>query len=173
MEATETFENLLLQLKQSQLNFKLELSPFSAHISVKKSFIKDKTGKPLPPPTLKTVELQQNYNLQQEIRMLQQKLYSLEKATEVVKLERANAVDDADECHRVNLNLLSEIMHLKSQLVCVKTEELEVSVVTGKAQPIEDIRNELFEKSKKLEDIIDQNKNYKTEVKHLNGKHGK
>jgi hypothetical protein len=37
MDAKSNFDNILSQLEQSQLNFKLELSPFSALISVKKS----------------------------------------------------------------------------------------------------------------------------------------
>ena len=45
MEAPAVFENILQQIQTSNLNFKLELSPFSANISMKKSFIRSKAGK--------------------------------------------------------------------------------------------------------------------------------
>ena len=49
MEAYSVFENMLKKVKNSNLNYKLELSPFSAKISLKKSFIRDKSGIPLLP----------------------------------------------------------------------------------------------------------------------------
>ena len=49
MDAKTIFENLLQQIQYSNLNFKLELSPFSANISLKKSFIRNKSGIPLLP----------------------------------------------------------------------------------------------------------------------------
>ena len=50
MEASTTFENIIQQIQNSHLNFKLELSPFSANISLKKSFIRNKAGIVLSPP---------------------------------------------------------------------------------------------------------------------------
>ena len=47
MAASQTFESLIDQVKNSNLNFHLQQSPFSAVISIKKSYIKDKSGVPL------------------------------------------------------------------------------------------------------------------------------
>ena len=47
MVATRTFENILHQIQSSNLNFQLQLSPFAANISLKKSLVRDKTGAPL------------------------------------------------------------------------------------------------------------------------------
>ena len=44
MEASQQFEDILDAVMGSQLNYQLQLSPFSATISVKKSFAKDKFG---------------------------------------------------------------------------------------------------------------------------------
>ena len=53
MLATESFNNILQQVQTSCLNFHLQISPFSAVISIKKSLIRDKSGDVmLPPPTL-------------------------------------------------------------------------------------------------------------------------
>ena len=49
MMAAETFENIIFQIQNSNLNFKLNLSPFAANISLKKSLVKNKSGIPLLP----------------------------------------------------------------------------------------------------------------------------
>ena len=48
MIAEHTFDSILQQIKNSNLNFQLQLSPFSANISLKKSPIKDQAGVPIP-----------------------------------------------------------------------------------------------------------------------------
>ena len=52
MAASKAFDHVLQQVTSSSLNFQLQLSPFSAVISLKKSFVKDKDGIPkqLTPP---------------------------------------------------------------------------------------------------------------------------
>ena len=50
MCATEVFNSILSQIQISNLNFQLQLSPFSAQISLRKSFVKDRTGAFLLPP---------------------------------------------------------------------------------------------------------------------------
>ena len=50
MAANQAFENLLSQVQSSCLNFKIELSPFSATIFLKKSFIKNQNGVYVHPP---------------------------------------------------------------------------------------------------------------------------
>ena len=49
MFASKTFDNILNSIKDSNLNFHLQLSPFSAIISLKKSLVCDKLGTPLLP----------------------------------------------------------------------------------------------------------------------------
>ena len=49
MDATQTLEDLIYQVQHSCLNYKIELSPFSATILLKKSFITDKNGQPCKP----------------------------------------------------------------------------------------------------------------------------
>ena len=50
MTANQAFENVLCQVQSSCLNFKIEISPFSATIFLKKSFIKNQHGVYLRPP---------------------------------------------------------------------------------------------------------------------------
>ena len=48
MAASRIFDNILEQIQSSNLNFHLQVSPFSAVISLKKSLVKDKSGNLLP-----------------------------------------------------------------------------------------------------------------------------
>ena len=49
--ASQVFEKVLQEVQVSNLNFQLQVSPFSALISIKKSFVKEKDGTVrLPPP---------------------------------------------------------------------------------------------------------------------------
>ena len=50
MAAAKAFDKILDDVKTSNLNFCLQLSPFSATISLKKTLVKDKAGLYLYPP---------------------------------------------------------------------------------------------------------------------------
>jgi hypothetical protein len=51
MFAKRSFDSILEQVQASNLNFQLQISPFSATISLKKTLIKDKLGNLLLPPS--------------------------------------------------------------------------------------------------------------------------
>ena len=95
MEASNTFKNLLQQVKCSHLNFKLELSPFSAVISLKKSFIKDKIGNTILPPSSES-------SLREENKTLSQKILHQENVLQSLKTEYERAVDECKAVHKVN-----------------------------------------------------------------------
>ena len=48
MVASRTFHSIIQQIQSSNLNFQLQLSPFSANLSLKKSPLKDKFGVTAP-----------------------------------------------------------------------------------------------------------------------------
>jgi len=54
MLATKAFEKIIDDIRGSKLNFQLQMSPFAAHISLKKSLIKDKSGMPQLPSTIES-----------------------------------------------------------------------------------------------------------------------
>ena len=49
MMAEKTFSNIIQQVQSSNLNFQLQLSPFSVMISLKKTLVKDKFGNIVKP----------------------------------------------------------------------------------------------------------------------------
>ena len=60
--ASETFDKIIDCVKTSNLNFCMHLSPFSANISLKKTFIKDRAGVYLSAPIISDSSLQQKVN---------------------------------------------------------------------------------------------------------------
>ena len=89
MVASDAFENLLKQVQSSNLNFRMEISPFSAVITLKKSLLKDKSGQILFPPISESVQLQQS---QDDQNCLLQKMKHLENIIEAQKSDYINAL---------------------------------------------------------------------------------
>ena len=65
MDATLKFDDILKTIQSSNLNFHLEISPFSAIIHIKKSLITNKFGVSLfpPPPDSILLEQEKSQNL--------------------------------------------------------------------------------------------------------------
>ena len=91
MAASNKFDNLLKQVQSSNLNFRIELSPFTAVITLKKSLIKDKTGKFLSPPTSESTQLQQANN---DKICLIEKIVNLENVVKSLENYYENAVSE-------------------------------------------------------------------------------
>ena len=118
--AAEMFENILLQIQNSNLNFKLELSPFAATISLKKSLARDKSGIPLSPRA---------NAIHREIAALAERNRELENELLNVKKESTSTVNEFDNhqeledshavinsLQEVNANLLKENVELKNKV---------------------------------------------------------
>ena len=50
MLALRAYDDIIHKIRSSNLNYHLQLSPFSAYISLKRSLVKEKSGVPLLPP---------------------------------------------------------------------------------------------------------------------------
>ena len=63
MAASAMFESIIDQVRSSNLNFQIQMTPFSANIVIKKTLIRDYSGLPLIPPTCKNYykEEKENY----------------------------------------------------------------------------------------------------------------
>jgi hypothetical protein len=168
MEASAAFETLLQHIIESNLNFKLELSPFSAVISLKKSFVRDKYGKTLPPMPTNAVF---HHHIKEENQDLKTKIQSMENVIERMKANYENAIDDCEEAHAMKTKLEMEMENLKPRLLNVKEEtsdrDNEFEALESKCFVME---NELAVNRRELENVIEHNKNYKTEIKNINTK---
>ena len=151
MAASRMFENLLHQIKYSNLNFRLEESPFAAVISLKKSLVKNKTGTLLMPP------LQINpsflHGVQTENRELSNKILRLEKAANSLQGDYENALSECEESNKIQVELERIIEELRNKV--------------GESTEATD---KLHQKRKETEHLVVQNKNYKQEVKSVGAK---
>ena len=139
MLASKTFDAILNMIQKSNLNFALHLSPFSANISLKKSFIKNKSGLELIPPQFTSHEqiekeeliatlVAKNLELENNVRSLENNLKAAtddcEHAYERIKcLEEQLIRNDFIELKKENDTLKSKVTDIVK-----KNEELESKV---------------------------------------------
>ena len=62
MAASEMFERIIDEVRSSNLNFQIQMTPFSANIVIKKTLIRDNSGFPLIPTTYPNHDNEQKKN---------------------------------------------------------------------------------------------------------------
>ena len=108
MLADQTFKNIIDGIQNSNLNFQLQVSPFSAFISLKKSLVKDKSGSYLQPPSqaaAPTLPSQDLANLLLRIKELESDLL----------IERNNHCDVLNKYKDESVKLVKENKALKQE----------------------------------------------------------
>ena len=83
MVASFAFETIIDNIRNSNLNFQLQMSPFSAQISLKRSLVNDKAGIPRLPSTIPAATFSKR-NMQLEIELNN------------LKVENAHVCDEFD-----------------------------------------------------------------------------
>ena len=122
MKAAETFENIILQIQNSNLNFKLNLSPFAANISLKKSLVKNKSGIPLLPKANAVddniaILIEKNHQLENELFRLKKEFSSkVNKSGTAVCEELEDSHELVKKLQIVNANLVKENEIFKKKL---------------------------------------------------------
>jgi predicted RNase H-like nuclease (RuvC/YqgF family) len=143
MVTSKAFENILDQIRSSNLNFQLHLSPFAAQILVKKSLVKEKSGFLLSPPTA-TPNLPKPF--QSDILDLTRRNLHLERSLENLQKNYEDAVLDSENAHSV----------LEKQLEVTRKAEI-------KKETTYDLEDELREKSNIIESLAKDNRKLKKE----------
>jgi hypothetical protein len=157
--ATKIFYNLLNAVQTSGLNFKIEMSPFSATIVLKNSILKDRNGIPLNPSHMKNsfAEVKSEYD---------DHVSHFSRQVNVMTNLQANlqdALDDLENVKETNINLEKVIDNLHTKLAasekrndklsnCVKERE---AVAT--ADKINHQKNEISDlatANDKLNDVV-------------------
>ena len=90
MIATTVFDDLVGRVKASNLNFTIQMSPFSAYISLKKSFIRDKAGAFVLPTPADTV----NFGKEAEYDTLKSDNFKLQKEVKSLKSMNQTLMDE-------------------------------------------------------------------------------
>jgi hypothetical protein len=130
MAASRTFDSILEKIQRSNLNFQLQISPFSAVISLKKSLVKDKSGNtllpPSPPPTVASPGYPCTPPLaSEEVAALIAKNLKLEKDVLSIRKDYEDAIDDAASAHFTIKQLQSQPKLENETLHDVKKERFE------------------------------------------------
>ena len=80
MLALNTYESVIDQIRSSGLNFQLQLSPFSAQISLKRSLVKERSGVlRCPPPLKKEPSVHDQENRRENLKLVETDVYTLER----------------------------------------------------------------------------------------------
>ena len=116
MLATKAFEKIIDKIRGSNLNFQLQMSPFAAHISLKRSLIKDKSGMPqltstIESPTTKVA------NSEAIIACLVDKNLRLEKDLNNLKEDFASLLDNPQANYFEEKLLEHENVNVKKEFV--------------------------------------------------------
>ena len=119
MLADRTFQQILEEINNSKLNYQLQLSPFVAWISIKKSFIKDKAGAPIFSISLNNTG-NNNENLKNDFQML---LKDYEHALETIRNLQNHAennlkTEEDEKCVLLKkCNYLETLLHERDQAI--------------------------------------------------------
>ena len=143
--ATETFDMILDYVKKSNLNFYLQLSPFSANISLKKTFVKDKAGVYLDPPPFFTVPISSDSLLLQNSD-LEKKVNDLETIVEDLNLRLKKSLSDCEQAYETIENLENKLK--------IKTEKKE----TEQADLEDSFKHQLEKKTKEISNLFKEKK---------------
>ena len=99
MITTKAFETIIEQVRCSNLNFQLQMTPFSALISLKKSLITHKSGVPQVSPTNLASSCSFQSCLKTEIEAFSVRNIQLEGELDNLKVEYGRVVDDCNEAY--------------------------------------------------------------------------
>ena len=123
MLASAEFNKIIRQIQSSNLNYQLQISPFSAYISVRKTFAKDRSGNLLLPKTISSVPSVSMDNFDAKNSQLENDLTSL-------RFKYEEAVDDCAKAYQ-NIKTLEDQLKLKNEesvLLRTKLEKAEKEI---------------------------------------------
>ena len=147
MLADQTFNNILYEIQRSNLNFQLQVSPFSAYISLKKSLVKDRCGSLLLPP-LSSSNVNTDYaELIARINQLENDLL-IQKNNHEDAVSQSNVANEKLEyCEAKSEKLEKEIKALKqdnkSLAAKLETKAFEVNQLKTKTDELNKEKNVL------------------------------
>ena len=187
MAATECFHNVLHFIQTSSLNYRIELSPFSATIHLKNSFLKDKNGNPItfPPSITQSVHIKTETDKIVEAQ---------ENRSKILQANLENVMSDSEKLSKSNINLENEIQALQTKLQAsklsielakkglskdddechveqiVEEQKQELSEISFRNETLEALlkkanRNLLENQTKAKAELVESKKAFKAEIK--------
>lgn len=171
MAINNTFASILNEIQLSNLNFSVQITPFAAYITLKKSALKDLNGHHvLPsPPLLSLLQSvhQENLSLRDQNETLKTALGSLEKKFTDIAIENASLVDAIKDASNSISALTNDNENLKSRMDTANQEKAKFSVEKASSESkIKELKKSNADQVRKLEtQVADLNKSSKTQEK--------
>ena len=179
MEASQQFEDILDAVMRSQLNFQLQLSPFSALISIKKSLAKDKFGRTLRQKARLTSSQARDCEDVNKFNNLEIKIKDLLAQNEKLAKENSKLGETAEileskvtkveatalkvfENHKVEVDALKKQVKFLNNEVDARKKEIHSLKKSNKEKD-----KELFKAENKSENLEGSVKRLKTEISTL------
>ena len=189
MDANEICDNIITEIKRSNLNYTLEETPFSVRLSMRKSFLKGKNGQVIcsPPKSKVTESLSdlkvKNENLEAKLELLEKERDSWEAALgelsdklEKSKVDTADFLREKHELHKAKEIGDKNLDKSKTEVGILKTnvknltfekDKLEAELKTANKR-VKISEKEVFSLESKNENLSDNLKRTKSEVNILN-----
>ena len=159
MRASQTFDNLITQVKASNLNFQIQLSPFSALISLKKSLVKDKCGVSLVPPIRHPPILHHHDSVLHQNQELTDKIIDLEKGIRNLTSANRETLTDCEKSYKTATSL-KNVLDVKNESILAKEDVYTKQIQSLRLENF--LLRESIEKSgevqKKVDDILNETK---------------
>ena len=176
MAINTTFASILNEIQLSNLNFCIQMTPFAAYITLKKSVQKDMNGVPATPFPPVLVLLQQ---AQQEVQHLKNENFrlksaaaALEKKCEDMTLTNASLVDSYGDITKDNETLTATKNILQDKIVVAEKKDAnhqnEYSLLESRMKDMKRKHNEEIKDLKShVKDLDKENKRKEKEIHNL------
>ena len=172
MDTTPIYRNILDNIQDSHLNFKIEMSPFSAIVHLKNSLIQDRNGVPLLPPSPTAGIVHDHLYLKSET--LTKKLIKQESVINSLKSDLELAIDECEETNQKYAHLENSCDILSNKLAALEHENnqltaiLEAKIKAEKDKDLLEVENDPDTLKKEMNWMKNKNANNDLVIKKLN-----
>ena len=166
MAASVMFERIIDQVRSSNLNYQIQMTPFSANIVVKKTLIRDIAGSPINPPKFKNndEEIAKNYEkITAEMNALKVAYTTVQSDLKLAMSENKSnlqIIKKLQDTIAKNENIINDKKQLKSGVKKKTFSQTNAEIKSTKNIPINDVKSNNAELEIKLiDDDVDFNYN--------------
>ena len=169
MAASVMFERIIDQVRSSNLNYQIQMTPFSANIVIKKTLIRDIAGSPINPPKFKNndEEIAKNYEkITAEMNALKVAYTTVQSDLKLAMSENKSnlqIIKKLQDTIAKNENIINDKKQLKSGVKKKTFSQTNAEIKSTKNIPINDVKSNNAELEIKLIDD-DVDFNYNVEV---------
>ena len=168
MAAKENFDGVIKSVKESNLNFTMNLTPFSAYITIKSSFVKNFTPPPVSQP-LNHGLMEENEHLLEQIRNLEKSSNNFVETIKILEDKIAKAEASVYKTYEERNQEVNTMKHaLRNKDVELGNLKKEIKVLDKGLKEKEKEEYKLVQKVDNLSDNLKRSKSEITTLKSEN-----